>query len=124
MDTADSGLDLRVEVTLGQIIINTIDLAMDHEDAKVLLIDCHTKRGEVAKGWGSSVECDEFILRLTSNEESLGAAEVERPTEVRIQDLGEHWNLEAFYCRYTVYVFLWRLTPSSDSFRNLWTHQR
>lgn len=102
---------MKVTVTMGQIVINTIDLWIDDPRAKVLIADCKTKRCDYSSISGEGENGHRHEIRFVKAPETMNAAETDEPTVVEISGLGEHWELEVVAARYSIHFFLWEVDP-------------
>lgn len=121
MDGYKQAARLEVEVLQESIRVESIDLVVDDPNAKVLCIDCSTKR--YAADVATVVDDEEtwFEVVLSRTEHTLRPGNSDEPTRIGVRgargvsgDFAD-WACMVESARYTTYLYLWRTVGTATT---------
>lgn len=111
---------MKVDVMEGRVVVNSVGLLVDGESAKVVHIECATKRPAFDV---FSMDDGSFLAILDADEHTLRCVGGQH-TEIAITELDGEWNAALSGGRYSVYLFLWRRDAQLEDKRSLYERDR
>lgn len=114
---------MKVTVTDGAVVIESVDVVVEHGDVVILYVNCASKYPSpwLIQQGGSTTD-----LLMMADERTLGLrAGVDREQHTRVHlelDSPDGWTGEAFGGRYHAVLILWKFHGLSET-RNLWVRE-